>query len=87
MKWKTRKLPSDPLALNHVNEDLVFTGLRNGSAHLLDLRSQPSATPNQIVRSVGGKAIVKVKRLDDSAVPFGLAVSAMNNEVSSPVSG
>lgn len=81
LKWSSRKLPSDPLALHHVDANLVFAGLRNGTAHLVDLRAQPSA-PGQIVRSLAGKAIVGVKKVDDGTVPFGLAVSAMNSEVS-----
>lgn len=74
-------MPSDPLAVSHVDRDLLYAGLRNGTAHLVDLRSPPSAH-NQIVRSLGGKAIVNVKKVDDGAVPFGLAISAMNHEVS-----
>lgn len=82
IKWSSRKMPSDPLALHHVDSTLIFAGLRNGSAHLVDLRT-PRATPDYIVRSLAGKAIVNVKRLDDATVPWGLAVSAMNDEVSS----
>ena len=82
LKWSARRMPSDPLAVSHVDRELVYAGLRNGTAHLVDLRAQPSGQA-QIVRSLAGKAIVGVKKLDDAAVPYGLAVSAMNHEVSS----
>jgi WD repeat-containing protein 21A len=75
-----RTLQSDVLAVHQSDPNLVFAGLRNGSVALEDLR----VTSRQINR-VGGtlkqKAVVGVRRLSASAVPWGLIVSGLSDEV------
>ena len=76
-----RKLPSDALSIHHFTPDLVFVGLRSSSILLEDLRVNP--TPRNVVASMRrGKAVVGVRRLRDSASPWGLVASAMGDEVS-----
>jgi len=75
-------LTSDVLALHQTDPNLLFCGLRNGSVSLEDMRVQP----NRMINRVGGtrkqKAVVGVKRLSDGAVPWGLVVSGLGDEVS-----
>ncbi|CAD6564406.1 MAG: hypothetical protein TREMPRED_004976 [Tremellales sp. Tagirdzhanova-0007] len=73
-----RKLPSDALALHHSSPDLIFAGLRSSSVLLEDLRVQ-STTPNVVASAADGRAVIGVKRLKDSVVPWGLVVSAMDD--------
>ena len=75
-----RDLPSDALALHHSSPDLVFAGLRSSSVLLEDLRAQ-SRIPNVVASTAEGRAVIGVKRLKDSAVPWGLVVSAMDDQV------
>lgn len=77
---KHRRLVSDPLAIHQSDHDLVYAGLRGSTVSLEDLRIAPGM-PNVVAAMPGGKAIVGVKRLKDSAVPWGLAASAMGDEV------
>lgn len=84
---ESRKLPSDPISLDFGKDaNLVYAGMRNASVLLTDLRT-PCVSSTSICRVPGGKAVVGVKRLDDSAVPFGLVASAMGNEVSPYLAG
>jgi WD repeat-containing protein 21A len=78
---KHRRLVSDPLAIHQSDHDLVYAGLRGSTVSLEDLRIAPGI-PNVVAAMPGRKAIVGVKRLKDSAVPWGLAASAMGDEVS-----
>ena len=75
-----RDLPSDVLALHHSSPDLVLAGLSSSSVLLEDLRVQ-STTPNVVASTVEGRPVIGVKRLKDSAVPWGLVVSAMDDQV------
>ncbi|CAD6564400.1 MAG: hypothetical protein TREMPRED_004974 [Tremellales sp. Tagirdzhanova-0007] len=75
-----RDLPSDALALHHSSPDLVFAGLRSSSVLLEDLRAQ-SRIPNVVASTAEGRAVIGVKRLKDSAVPWGLVVSAMDDQL------
>ncbi|GFZ44537.1 hypothetical protein JCM24511_02260 [Saitozyma sp. JCM 24511] len=77
---KHRRLVSDPLAIHQSGHDLVYAGLRGSTVSLEDLRIAPGM-PNVVAAMPGGKAIVGVKRLKDSAVPWGLAASAMGDEM------
>lgn len=76
-----RPLPSDALSLHHDLPNLVFAGLRSSAILLEDLRV-PTKIPNKIAYMRRGKAVVNVRRLKDSAVPWGLLASAMGDEVS-----
>lgn len=77
-----RKTLSDPLALHHASRDHVYAGLRCSQVTLEDLRTPNRvATPNIIATLPAGKAVVAVKRLKDSAVPWGLAVSGLCNQL------
>ncbi|WVF66541.1 hypothetical protein IAT40_001281 [Kwoniella sp. CBS 6097] len=81
---KNRKLPSDALTVHQSSRDLVFVGQRNGSVGLEDLRTPPTPSAimqNVVAQTTNRKAIVGVKRLDDAAVPWGLAVSGMGHEL------
>ncbi|CAD6588971.1 MAG: hypothetical protein TREMPRED_005223, partial [Tremellales sp. Tagirdzhanova-0007] len=75
-----RDLPSDVLALHHSSPDLVLAGLSSSSVLLEDLRVQ-STTPNVVASTVEGRPVIGVKRLKDSAVPWGLVVSAMDDQL------
>jgi WD repeat-containing protein 21A len=80
-----RTLWSDPLALHQVEPNIIYAGLRGGVATIEDLRVDKQS--NNILDAVSrptGKAIVGVKRLNDGAVPWGLVVSKMKDEVSVP---
>ena len=75
-------MPSDVLALDQASPDIVFAGLRSGKVAMEDLRVQPSRNRiNPVGGTKRGKAVVGVKRLKDSAVPSGLLVSGMGDEV------
>ena len=76
-----RHLPSDALALHHDTSDLLYAGLRNSMIILEDLRV-PSGHTNVVASSKRGKAVIGVKRVKDSAVPWGLITTAMGDEVS-----
>jgi hypothetical protein len=77
-----RLLPSDPLTIHQTCRDIRYVGLRNSQIIRSDLRT-PSRGVDVISKMQRGKAVVKVQRLDDSAVPFGLLASGMCSEVSS----
>lgn len=69
------------LAVHQSDPNLVFAGLRNGSVALEDLRVT-SRQINRVGGTVKQKAVVGVRRLSDSAVPWGLVVSGLSDEVS-----
>ena len=75
-----RDLPSDALSLHHSSPDLVFAGLRSSLVLMEDLRVQ-SRMPNVVAMAANRRAVIGVKRLKDSAVPWGLMVSAMDDQV------
>lgn len=73
--------PSDPLALHQAEPNLVYAGLRSSTIVLDDLRVQ-SGLQTVVAKMPKGKAVIGVKRLKDSAVPWGLVASGMENDVS-----
>ncbi|WWD22685.1 hypothetical protein CI109_107178 [Kwoniella shandongensis] len=75
-----RRLFSDALAVHQTSRDLVFVGQRSGNVALEDLRIS-SRIQNVVASTQRGKAVVGVKRLSDAAVPWGLAVSGMGDEM------
>lgn len=75
-----RKLPSDALAIHHSSRDLVFAGLRSSAIVLEDLRTYTRG-PNVVASLPAGRAVNGVRRLKDSAVPWGLAVSGLTNQL------
>ena len=77
-----RTLQSDVLAVHQNDPNLVYAGLRNGSVALEDLRVT-SRQINRVGGTVKQKAVVGVRRLSDSAVPWGLIVSGLSDEVRS----
>ena len=80
-QWhSSRSVPSDPLAVHHATEHLVYAGLRNGRVVVDDQRTK-GGRPQVVGKTTRGKAVVGVKRLNDGAVPFGLIVSALQDEV------
>lgn len=81
MRATSRKVPSDPLALHQTSSTSIYYGLRNGAVHFDDLREK-SGKSGQVARCIKGKAVIGVRKLNDGAVPFGLAVSALSHEVS-----
>lgn len=81
-----RNLPSDPLALHLSDSNIIFAGLRSGNVLLEDLRVD-THVKTTIASTKKGKAVVGVKRLKDSAVPFGLVVSGLGDEVSPDYNG
>ena len=76
-----RTLYSDVLAVDQAEPHLVFCGFRNGSVGLEDLRLQPGRWTNRVGGTKKQKAVVGVKRLSDGAVPWGLVVSGLGDEV------
>lgn len=76
-----RHLPSGLMAIHHADRDIVYAGLRNSNIHCEDLRVRGGKTV-PMARLERGKAVVAVKRLKDSAVPYGLVASGMLSEVS-----
>lgn len=74
-------MPSDALAVHQYSRDLVFTGQRSGLVTCEDLRVKPKS-PVVVGGTRGRKAVVNVKRVQDGAVPWGLVVSGMGDEVS-----
>ena len=80
LRPRFRRMQSDVLAVDMFESSLAFTGLRNGSVVLRDLRT-PAPQPFS-VQTTKGKAVIHVKKLKDSAVAWGLAVSGMMDEVS-----
>jgi WD repeat-containing protein 21A len=70
------------LAVHHHDSNLVYAGLRNGVVSLEDLRVEPGGV-NRVGHTIKGKAVVGVKRLKDSAVPWGMVVSGLDSEVGS----
>lgn len=75
-----RPLSSDPLAVHQTGPDIIFAGMRSAEVQLHDTRIHPAGRVI-VGRTRMGKAVVGVKRLQDSAVPWGLLVSGMGNEV------
>ncbi|AFR92625.1 WD repeat-containing protein 21A [Cryptococcus neoformans C23] len=75
-----RRLPSDALAVHQYSRDLVFTGQRSGLVTCEDLRVKPKS-PVVVGGTRGRKAVVNVKRVQDGAVPWGLIVSGMGDEL------
>lgn len=79
---RRRAMVSDVLAIHHHDENVVFAGLRSGIVSMEDLRVTPAhKRVNKIAATQKGKAVVGVKRLKDSAVPWGLVVSGMGDEL------
>lgn len=74
-------MPSDALAVHQYSRDLVFAGQRSGLVTCEDLRVKPKS-PVVVGGTRGRKAVVNVKRVQDGAVPWGLVVSGMGDEVS-----
>jgi hypothetical protein len=70
---------SDILALHQVSHDIVYAGLRNSGIGLGDFRVSHGII--QPIATAGRKAITSVRRLQDSAVPFGLLASGMGDQV------
>jgi len=68
------------LTLDHSCINIVYAGLRNSGVMSGDFRD--SSKRLTTIASLKHKAVVKVKRLCDSAVPFGLLVSGMGDKVS-----
>ncbi|ORX35083.1 hypothetical protein BD324DRAFT_633845 [Kockovaella imperatae] len=75
-----RKLKSDVLAVEHLDRNLVFAGLRNSAILLEDLRVSPRDS-NVMGHTVKGRSVVGIKKLKDSVVPWGVAVSSMSDEL------
>ncbi|WVQ64312.1 uncharacterized protein L199_002474 [Kwoniella botswanensis] len=75
-----RRLQSDALAVHQISRDLVYVGQRSGHVTLEDLRTSPRNS-NIVASTMRGKAVVGVKRLQDSAVPWGVVVSGMSHEM------
>lgn len=75
-----RRLPSDPLKVDHYTRDIVFAGLRNSSILMEDLRTA-AGKPNVVTSLPRGRAVTGVKRLKDSAVPWGLVASGLENQL------
>ncbi|KAK6904712.1 hypothetical protein I203_105528 [Kwoniella mangroviensis CBS 8507] len=75
-----RRLQSDALAVHQVSRDLVYVGQRSGHVTLEDLRTSPRNS-NIVASTMRGKAVVGVKRIQDSAVPWGVVVSGMSHEM------
>ncbi|ORY26498.1 hypothetical protein BCR39DRAFT_540981 [Naematelia encephala] len=75
-----RHLTSDPLCLHQAEPNILYAGLRSSAILMQDLRVHPqSSRPTMTMPS--GKAMVGVKRLRDSAVPWGLVASAMDHQL------
>ncbi|GMK58741.1 hypothetical protein CspeluHIS016_0601830 [Cutaneotrichosporon spelunceum] len=76
----SRRLASDPYRLHQTSTDLVFAGLRNGSIVVDDLR-----TPQNKTLTVGmmptRRLITGLRRLDDAAVPYGLAAAGLDSQL------
>lgn len=70
------------MAVHHYDHNIVYTGLRNSRIHAEDLRIRGGRTSAAIAKLQRGKAVIGIKRLKDSAVPYGLVASGMSNEVS-----
>ena len=70
------------MAVHHHDHNIVYAGLRNSRIHVEDLRVRGGRTSSAIAKLDRGKAVIGIKRLKDSAVPYGLVASGMNNEVS-----
>jgi hypothetical protein len=68
---------SEMLTLHEACPNIVYAGLRNSTILSGDFRSGKLSP----IASLGHKAVVKVQRLQDSAVPFGLLASGMGNKV------
>jgi hypothetical protein len=68
------------MALNQACPNIVYAGLRDSQIISGDFRD--SSTGFRPIATLNHKAVVNVKRLCDSAVPFGLLVSGMGNKVS-----
>lgn len=80
LSFNTRRMPSDPLKVHQYTRDIVFAGLRNSSILMEDLRT-PSGKPNIITTLPRGRAVTGIKRLQDSAVPWGLLASGLDNQL------
>lgn len=68
------------MSVHHAEHNIVYAGLRNSRIHLEDLRIRGGRT-KALAKLDRGKAVVGLKRLKDSAVPYGLVASGMSNEV------
>ncbi|KAK4685172.1 hypothetical protein P7C73_g4980, partial [Tremellales sp. Uapishka_1] len=75
-----RKLPSDPLCVHQSSSDIAFVGMRSSQIRLDDLRVK-GRRDDTIAQLPGSKAVVGVKRLKDSAVPWGLLASGMSDQL------
>lgn len=77
-----RHTTSDPLSLHQFDPNTIYAGLRSSQVTLEDLRSPPRHHSTTIAIMPGGKAVTGVRKLKDSAVPWGMLASAMGNQVS-----
>lgn len=77
--YARRRLPSDPLALHQASRDVLFAGLRSSAIILEDLRV--ARQTSSLATLPRGKAVTSVQRLKDSAVPFGLLASGLDNQL------
>lgn len=73
---------SDLMALHQSCENIVYAGLRNSQILSGDFRDCRPSNTLKVAATLNHKAIVKIQRLSDSAVPFGLLVSGMDHKVS-----
>ncbi|WOO85668.1 uncharacterized protein LOC62_07G009163 [Vanrija pseudolonga] len=76
-----RHTTSDPLSLHQFDPNTIYAGLRSSQVTLEDLRSPPRHHSTSIAFMPGGKAVIGVKKLKDSAVPWGMLASAMGNQL------
>jgi hypothetical protein len=76
---------SDMLTLDLACHNIVYAGLRNSEITSGDFRDHIKRS--RTIATLKHKAVVKVKRLSDSTVPFGLLVSGMDDKVWMSVSG
>lgn len=77
--YARRRLPSDPLALHQASRDVLFAGLRSSAIVLEDLRV--ARQTSSLATLPRGKAVTAVKRLSDSAVPFGILAAGLDHQL------
>lgn len=74
------KMPSDVLSIDQVDCNLVYAGLRSSDISLVDLRVHERER-RSVASMPRGKAVIGVKRLKDSVVPWGVLASGMGDEM------
>ncbi|KAL1405348.1 hypothetical protein Q8F55_008979 [Vanrija albida] len=77
----SRKTASDPLSVYRSDPNTVYAGLRSSHVIVEDLRAAGRGHGSTLATMPAGKAVIGVQRLKDSAVPWGLLVSAMNHQL------